>query len=181
MDRRERARGLLQTKMTIVTWLQVPLFIGLVAALLLLVVSFFHALVEAVLSGAVLDRNQAILLVLDLLDMVFIANLIAIAMVSGYKTYFGTRPAEMREDGETGPGERASGVLAETETDAGLSLNAMKSRIATVLVVISGIHLLHEILAEETEDWQTLVGLASVHLALLATALVLLWVARNER
>jgi len=82
-----RTRQLLRRGVLSIHILQVPLLFGLMLALLVLSASFFYALGEAVVTLDFLDRDKTILLVLDLLDMVFIANLIVMVMVSGYNAY----------------------------------------------------------------------------------------------
>ena len=165
MRHRERARTLLRGAVAVIHLLQLPLFLGLLLALVAFGVSFFYAIVEAVITGAVLDRSRAILLVLDLLDMVFIANLIVIVTVSGYNTYFAESAANPEEQAE----------LARRDSFA-----PVKARIAATLVIISGIHLVHEVLDDDIGEPLDLLALVTVHLVLLGTAWVLVSLARQD-
>jgi len=166
MQHRERARTLLRGAVHLIHLLQLPLFMGLLLALLVFGATFFYSIVEAVISLDFLDRNKAILLVLNLLDMVFIANLVVMVMVSGYNIYYA--------DVTSSPEELDS----ITNRDA---FSAVKSRIAATLVIISAIHILHEILAEDMATTRELLVLAVMHVVLLATAAVLVFLARNEK
>lgn len=146
--------------------LQLPLFFGLMIALLVFGATFFYSILQAILTLDFLDRNKAILLVLDLLDMVFIANLIVMVMVSGYNAhYIATRF-----------GDSADVQLSYTDEFA-----PVKSRIAATLVIISGIHVVHEVLAGELTDATDLLVLGALHLVLLASAVAFAVIARLER
>lgn len=166
MQHRERARTVLRGAVHLIHLLQLPLFLGLLLALLVFGATFFYAIVEAVMSLDFLDRNKAILLVLDLLDMVFIANLVVMVMVSGYNIYYA--------DVTSSPEELDS--IANRD-----AFSAVKSRIAATLVIISAIHILHEILAENMASTRELLVLAALHFVLLATAALLVVISRSER
>lgn len=161
-----RARRLLRRSVFGIHILQLPLFFGLMAALLVFGVSFFYAIYESVVSLDFLDRDKAILLVLDLLDMVFIANLVVMVMVSAYNAYYVAY--QLGRDGDE--------QLSYTDEFA-----PVKSRIAATLVIISGIHVVHEVLAGDLEDPSDLLILGALHLVLLATAAVFAYMARIER
>lgn len=161
-----RARRLLRRGVFGIHILQLPLFFGLMLALLVFGVSFFYAIVESVLTLDFLDRDKAILLVLDLLDMVFIANLVVMVMVSAYNAYYVASQLGADSDEQ----------LSYTDEFA-----PVKSRIAATLVIISGIHVVHELLAGDLEDPRDLLILGALHLVLLATAAVFAYMARIER
>ncbi len=162
----ELGRGL-RAGIRVVVWLLLPLILGLVLVLALLLASFYSALIGGVMGLSPDERYGVILLVLDLLDTLFVAHLVVMTAVGFYNSYF-----------------RPSGRSGELE-DAGIGfaggLEAMKSHFAVVLVIISGIHLLHEVLQGEVGDPWRLLGLAAVHLVLLVTAVALVWIARDTR
>jgi len=165
-DHRHRAGRLLRRGVVNIHILQIPLLFGLMLALLVLTASFFYALAEAVVSLDFLDREKSILLVLDLLDMVFIANLIVMVMVSGYNAYFSAITRGLRRD-------RLFSYNDEFQP--------VKSRIAATLVIITGIHLVHEVLAGEKSDPTQLLMLGITHLVLLVSAAVFFYVNRFEK
>ena len=165
-DHRHRAGRWLRWGVISIHILQLPLLFGLMLALLVLTASFFYALVEAVVTLDFLDRNESILLVLDLLDMVFIANLIVMVMVSGYNAYAAAITRGLRHD-------RMFSYSDEFQP--------VKSRIAATLVIITGIHLVHEVLAGDLSDPVGLLILGATHLILLASAAVFYYVGRFEK
>lgn len=165
MAQSERGRRLLRRGVLAIHILQLPLFFGLMLALLVFGVTFFFAIYEAVVTFEFLDRNAAILLVLDLLDMVFIANLIVMVMVSGYNAYVAA--ARMPDDD--------TAQISFSDEFA-----PVKSRIAATLVIISGIHLVHEVLSGDLASPEKLLVLGAVHLMLLASAAVFSFMAMQE-
>jgi uncharacterized protein (TIGR00645 family) len=64
-------------------WLMVPLYLGLMAALILLGVEFFGELARAVAALAEPDTDSVILAVLKLVDLVLLANLVLIVISAG--------------------------------------------------------------------------------------------------
>lgn len=164
--RSEQGRRLMRRSVIVIHLLQLPLYFGLMLALLVFGATFFYAIFDAVEDLEFLDRNAAILLVLDLLDMVFIANLVVMVMVSGYNAYCAAaRNADSAEAQITYSDEFAP----------------VKARIAATLVIISGIHIVHEVLSDETRDVVELLALAGVHLVLLASAAVFTFLSRTDR
>ena len=163
---RHRAGRLLRLGVISIHILQIPLLFGLMLALLVLTASFFYALVEAVATLDFLHRDRAILLVLDLLDMVFIANLIVMVMVSGYNAYAAAITRGLRQD-------RMFSFSDEFQP--------VKSRIAATLVIITGIHLVHEVLAGDLSDPVSLLTLGATHLVLLSSTAVFYYVGRFEK
>jgi uncharacterized protein (TIGR00645 family) len=165
-DQRPRAERVLRRAVLSIHVLQLPLFFGLMLALLVLTVSFFYALGEAVYTLDFLDRDKTILLVLDLLDMVFIANLIVMVMVSAYNAYFAATRRGLRRDG----------LFIYSD-----EFQPVKTRIAATLVIITGIHLVHEVLAGDPGDPYDLLVLGATHLILLVSAAVFVVVGRYEK
>lgn len=162
----DRTRRLLRRGVLSIHILQVPLLFGLMLALLVLSVSFFYALGEAVVTLDFLDRDKTILLVLDLLDMVFIANLIVMVMVSGYNSYHAATCRGMHRDG----------MFSYSD-----EFQPVKTRIAATLVIITGIHLVHEVLAGDMTEPGSLLVLGATHLILLASAAMFVYMGRFEK
>lgn len=160
------SRALLRRGVLGIHFLQLPLFFGLMIALLIFGATFFHSIIQAIITLDFLDRNKAILLVLDLLDMVFIANLIVMVMVSGYNAHYVASRFGDSNDVQLSYSDEFAPV---------------KSRIAATLVIISGIHVVHEVLAGELTSPQDLLVLGALHVVLLASAAVFAVIARWER
>ncbi|MEP5423810.1 MAG: YqhA family protein, partial [Roseibium sp.] len=63
---------------------QIPLLIGMAIGLILFLITYFVYIFEAVQTFEFLDRKKTILLMLNLLDMVFIANLVIMIATNTY-------------------------------------------------------------------------------------------------
>ncbi|GHS86371.1 UPF0114 protein [Actinomycetota bacterium] len=148
-------------------WLQVPLYLGLIAAQAVYVwqfmVELWHIVSEVFLHGG-MSEEDIMLAVLGLVDVVMIANLLIMVIIGGYETFV----SRMRLDGHPDQPEWLSHVNA----------NVLKTKLAMSIIGISSIHLLRSFiearsLPAETLMWQTL-----IHLAFIASAMALAWIDR---
>ena len=67
-------------------WLMAPLYLGLIAALVVLIVEFFHELAAIVMQLGTLETAAFILAVLKLVDLVLLGNLLLIILFAGILT-----------------------------------------------------------------------------------------------
>ena len=162
-------------------WLQLPLYLGLIAAQAVYVFHFWVELVhllEAVFGNAnalqalitsigyktdvqITSLNETIimLVVLALIDVVMISNLLIMVIVGGYETFV----SRMNLEGHPDQPEWLSHVNA----------SVLKVKLATAIIGISSIHLLKTFInaANYTDKvllWQTL-----IHVAFLFSALAI--------
>src|ERR1700741_4948429 len=68
-------------------WLQVPLYLGLIAAQGVYVILFLKELWHLVGGAFELDEQEVMLLVLALIVVVMISNLLMMVIVGGYETF----------------------------------------------------------------------------------------------
>ncbi|WP_404379048.1 YqhA family protein [Caenispirillum salinarum] len=140
-------------------WLQLPLLVGLLVALTILGLQFAIAIFEAVLNFRNLTRLDTILLTLDLIDMVLIANLIVMVALSGYQLFIMGVGYPSDPEHKTFRFDEAAGPL--------------KFRIATTIVLISTIHMLHAYLDNKPLEPGMIVQLAVFQTLFILTAVVL--------
>jgi uncharacterized protein (TIGR00645 family) len=67
-------------------WLMAPLYLGLIAAMVVVIVEFFTELVTVAASVGKLYSSELILAVLKLIDLVLLANLLLIMVFAGILT-----------------------------------------------------------------------------------------------
>jgi uncharacterized protein (TIGR00645 family) len=67
-------------------WLMAPLYLGLIAALIVIIVEFFHELAAIVIDFKGYDSSALILSVLKLVDLVLLGNLLLIMLFAGVLT-----------------------------------------------------------------------------------------------
>jgi uncharacterized protein (TIGR00645 family) len=129
-------------------WLMAPLYLGLIAALIVVVVEFFTELLAAIAGFVALGADGTILAVLKLIDLVLIANLILIMIVAGIGTL---------------------GTIARSDDDAPLAqfmgkvdFSALKLKVIVSLVAIAAVDLLESFVEVNSVDktnllWQIVI------------------------
>jgi uncharacterized protein (TIGR00645 family) len=172
-------------------WLQLPLYLGLIAAQGVYVWHFLlelwhlveaafgsQAAIQALVDGMgyaadpkvakggplKLTETLIMLVVLGLIDVVMISNLLIMVIVGGYETFV----SRMNLAGHPDQPEWLSHVNA----------SVLKVKLATAIIGISSIHLLKtfinaESLMEKTLMWQTI-----IHIAFLLSALAIAYTDR---
>jgi len=140
-------------------WLQAPLYIGLVLVLVLVVAKFFQELVHLSLITFTADESQMVLSVLSLVDLVMVANLTVMVIISGYENFVS------RIDPPTG-GEQLSWF---GKLDAG----SLKIKLASSIVAISSIHLLKAFLDAAAIPNDKLVLMVVIHMTFVVSAILL--------
>jgi uncharacterized protein (TIGR00645 family) len=140
-------------------WLQAPLYLGLVIALIAYVYRFGIELLELVQHVASFDKNQIMLNVLNLIDVVMIANLLIMVIVGGYDTFVSHLHLINHPDHPDWL----------SEVNAG----SMKIKLAIALVAISSIHLLVTFIdPAKFTNWEILWQVV-IHLTLVISAIAL--------
>jgi uncharacterized protein (TIGR00645 family) len=86
----DRARRNLGRVMFIARWIMAPLYLGLLAGLLLLVAKFIQVLVQAVPRLLSQTSNETIYAVLTLVDLSLVANLVVIVIFAGWENFVGS-------------------------------------------------------------------------------------------
>jgi len=140
-------------------WLLVPLYLGLALLLLLFIVQFFSELVHLVL--ALVDRTEVNLTLeaLRLVDVVLVAGLVVMVMISGFENFLGAIDL----------GDKRNELAWLTELDAG----SIKVKIVGAISVISSIYLLEQLFALDQVGDGKLIWLVLLQLAFVVTTFVL--------
>jgi len=140
-------------------WLQVPLYVGLVFVLLLLAAKFVLELVHLSTSLWTMDESSVVLAVLTLVDVVMVANLIVMVVISGYENFVSRLDLGEAEDKLSWFGKLDAGSL--------------KIKLASSIVAISSIHLLKAFLDIGSIPTEKIVLLIAIHLTFIVSALML--------
>ncbi|MDI1270101.1 MAG: YqhA family protein [Polaromonas sp.] len=162
-------------------WLQLPLYLGLIAAQAVYVFHFWVELVhllEAVFGSQtalqalvtsigyksdiqVSELNETIimLVVLALIDVVMISNLLIMVIVGGYETFV----SRMNLEGHRDQPEWLSHVNA----------SVLKVKLATAIIGISSIHLLKTFINAANYDVKVLMWQTIIHVVFLLSALAI--------
>ena len=162
-------------------WLQLPLYLGLIAAQAVYVVHFlielWHLIEAAAGSQAALAQlvssigykstipvvslNETIimLVVLALIDVVMISNLLIMVIVGGYETFV----SRMGLQGHPDQPEWLSHVNA----------SVLKVKLATAIIGISSIHLLKTFINADNYSDRVLIAQTAIHIAFLLSAMAI--------
>ncbi|MFA5580955.1 MAG: TIGR00645 family protein [Paracoccaceae bacterium] len=109
-------------------WLIAPMYLGLAVALAMLTVIFLRELLYYAPQILTMSSEQAILVVLTLIDLTLAANLLLIVLFSGYENFVSKLDVE---DG----GDRPDWMGT-------VDFSALKMKLIASIVAISAIHLL---------------------------------------
>ncbi|KTD51292.1 TIGR00645 family protein [Legionella quateirensis] len=145
-------------------WLQLPLYLGLILILAAYVYRFIGELFELIIHLNGFDDTHIMLGVLDLIDVVMIANLLIMVVMGGYETFVSHLQLDSHPD--------------QPEWLDHLDAGAMKIKLALSLVGISSIHLLRTFidpskLSNFTVMWQVI-----IHVTLIISALAIAYTNR---
>jgi uncharacterized protein (TIGR00645 family) len=162
-------------------WLQLPLYLGLIAAQGVYVFHFWVELVhlleaafgsqtalQALVSSigykadvqiTALNETIIMLVVLALIDVVMISNLLIMVIVGGYETFV----SRMDLDGHPDQPEWLSHVNA----------SVLKVKLATAIIGISSIHLLKTFINAANYDVKVLMWQTIIHVVFLLSAIAI--------
>jgi uncharacterized protein (TIGR00645 family) len=79
-------------------WVMAPIYIGLLIALIMVVVKFAQKLIEAAPGFLSLSVNDAIFVILSLVDLSLVANLVVIVIFAGWENFVGRLLAAAEDD-----------------------------------------------------------------------------------
>lgn len=138
-------------------WLMAPFYLGLAAALLVLLIAFAREFIEEVphiVTGTGMGE-QAILLALSLVDLTLAGNLLLIVMFSGYESFVSKIDTEGHEDRPDWMGK--------------VDFSGLKMKLIASIVAISAISLLRTFMQLDDQPinearlkWQVVMHLAFV-------------------
>ena len=167
-------------------WLQLPLYLGLIAAQGVYV---FHFLVEllhlieaafgsqtalqALVTSigyktgapiASLNETVIMLVVLALIDVVMISNLLIMVIVGGYETFVSRMDLEGHRD--------------QPEWLSHVNASVLKVKLATAIIGISSIHLLKTFINADNYTDRVLIAQTAIHITFLISAIAIAYTDR---
>ena len=140
-------------------WIQLPIYLGLIVVQMIYAWKFLKALWHLIVSLGVMDENTIMLAVLNLIDVVMIANLLLMVIVGGYETFV----SRLNTDNH----------LDQPEWLDHVNASVLKVKLSMAIISISSIHLLQTFInagaiPAEKIQWQIL-----LHLTFLLSALAM--------
>jgi len=167
-------------------WLQLPLYLGLIAAQAVYVFHFWVELVhlleaawgsqtalQALVDSAgyqttvpltALNETLIMLVVLALIDVVMISNLLIMVIVGGYETFVSRMDLEGHRD--------------QPEWLDHVNASVLKVKLGTAIIGISSVHLLKTFINAANYDVKVLMWQTLIHLTFLLSALAIAYTDR---
>jgi uncharacterized protein (TIGR00645 family) len=146
-------------------WLMAPMYIGLVAALVGLLVIFFRELLVYAPQILGMTSDKAILAILTLIDLTLAANLLLIVIFSGYENFVSKLDVGDHLDRPSWMGT--------------VDFSGLKMKLIASIVAISGIHLLKKFMeigkstGEAAVTYDDLYWLATIHVVFVVSGLLM--------
>jgi uncharacterized protein (TIGR00645 family) len=162
-------------------WLQLPLYLGLIAAQAVYVVHFLVELmhlieaafgsqtaVQALVNSigyktatpiTALNETVIMLVVLALIDVVMISNLLIMVIVGGYETFVSRMDLEGHPD--------------QPEWLSHVNASVLKVKLATAIIGISSIHLLKTFINADNYSDRVLIAQTVIHITFLLSAMAI--------
>ena len=145
-------------------WLLMPIYVGLAASLVLLVIVFFRDLFTVLPKAFEMNPDDVILKILTLIDLSLAGNLVVIVLFSGYETFVSRLNVKNEEDRPDWMGK--------------VDFAGMKLKLIASIVAISGIHLLKVFMSlgkdgAEPPDTTTLMWMAIIHVVFVISGVLL--------
>lgn len=132
-------------------WLMAPVYLGLIAALIILIVTFFRELYMQAPLLLEMDETDIILLVLTLVDLSLAGNLVLIILFTGYESFVSKI-------------DFAHADRDRPDWMGTLDFSGLKIKLIASIVAISGIHLLKIFMNLPNYTQQQLLWYTIIHL-----------------
>lgn len=140
-------------------WLQAPLYIGLIIALGMYVYIFALDIFHLFHVAGEFKEVQTMLGVLDLIDVVMVANLLIMVIVGGYEIFVSQLHLQDHPD--------------HPEWLSEVNAGSMKVKLAIALVSISSVHLLKTFFDPAQLTNTAIIWQVGIHLTLLVSAIAI--------
>jgi uncharacterized protein (TIGR00645 family) len=161
---------LLERTILLSRWLLAPLYLVLITVLILFTVKAVQEVIHLFAIIWTVSETDLILSVLALVDMVLVANLLVMVILSSYETFVSAL--------DTAEGQEKPSWLGKIDAAT------IKIKLAVAIVAISSIHLLKAFMTSPSQDtneplWNNeLFWLVVIHLTFVISALVMAWIDR---
>ncbi len=140
-------------------WLLAPIYIGLIAGLLVLVIKFGQYTVGLVGHVLASPGNDAIVEVLGLVDLALMGGLVVMVMFAGYENFVSKFDLQGHRDRPDWMGH--------------VDLSDIKLKLMASIVAISAIHVLENFMNVEHLDDRTLAWGVGIHLTFVVSGVLL--------
>jgi uncharacterized protein (TIGR00645 family) len=145
-------------------WIQMPVYLGLIAASLLYAFKFMLHLWHLITDFHGMDENTIMLSILGLVDISMVINLLVVVIIGGYYTFVSKIDFRDHED--------------RPEWLAKINASTLKIKLIVSLVSISGVHLLKTFIDISNISVKEAAFQIAIHIVFIISALLLAWTDR---
>lgn len=140
-------------------WLQLPIYIGLIIAQVIYACKFLKSLWYLISNFGIMDDNTVMITVLNLIDIVMIANLLTMVIVGGYETFVSRLHVEEHPD--------------QPEWLSHVNASVLKVKLSMSIISISSIYLLQTFLNAANLSEKQIMWQCITHICFLISALAM--------
>ncbi|ERF77537.1 MULTISPECIES: TIGR00645 family protein [Gallibacterium] len=145
-------------------WVQLPIYLGLIVVQIIYAFKFLKSLWHLIVNLNQMDENTIMLAVLNLIDVVMIANLLVMVLVGGYETFV----SKLNTDNHPDQPEWLDHVNA----------SVLKVKLSMAIISISSIHMLQTFINAANLPEKQIMWQLFLHLGFLASALAVAYTDR---
>lgn len=155
---------LIAATLTASRWLMAPLYLGLIAALAIILVQFYRELARTVVGFGEMTPDMVNLTVLKLVDLVLVGNLVVIMTTAGVQALASSAVADRDRRDWMGK----------------LDFSGLKSKILASIVAIAAIEMLETYMNVASMDKTDVLWKIVILLTLVVSGLLLAWTDRLD-
>lgn len=140
-------------------WLQLPIYLGLIVVQAIYAYKFVKSLWHLIVNLGTMDETMVMLAVLNLIDVVMIANLLIMVLIGGYETFVSRLNVDAHPD--------------QPEWLDHVNASVLKVKLSMAIISISSIHLLQTFINAAKLDEKTMMWQLFIHLGFLVSAMAM--------
>lgn len=140
-------------------WLQLPIYLGLIVVQAIYAYKFVKSLWHLIVNLGTMDETMIMLAVLNLIDVVMIANLLIMVLIGGYETFVSRLNVDSHPD--------------QPEWLNHVNASVLKVKLSMAIISISSIHLLQTFINAAKLDEKTMMWQLLIHLGFLISAMAM--------
>lgn len=140
-------------------WLLMPMFLGMIVALLGFSLHFVYLIMDFVVNIFTYEKNEMLVIILTFVDKVLVGGLVIMVIISGYENSVSKL--------NIAPHKRRLSWLGKLDS------TSLKVKLSASIVTISSIHLLKIFLDVKNYSFEELAWTTGIHFSMVITAIVL--------
>lgn len=147
-------------------WLQLPIYLGLIVVQGIYAYKFIKSLWHLIVNLNVMDSDTIMLAVLNLIDVVMIANLLVMVVVGGYETFVSRLNVDNHPD--------------QPEWLDHVNATVLKVKLSMAIISISSIHLLQTFINANKLGETQMLWEVVIHMSFVLSAIAMAYIDKMQ-